>query len=119
MTIKEFYDLVGGDYKTALSRMMNDDFIKRMLSKFLAKNAFPLLKQSFQEKDVKGLFEAAHAFKGVTANLALTRLYDMTCPIVEAVRDFQEGEGFDLAKEMGELEEAYLFTESKLQELLA
>ena len=88
MTVQEFYEIVGGDYKTALGRLMNDDFIKRMLSKFVLKNSFDLMIDGFKNKDVKTLFEAAHSFKGVTGNLALTSLYDKTCVIVEAVRDY-------------------------------
>lgn len=118
MTVKEFYELIGGDYQTAVARMMNDDFIKRMLTKFLANNAFHLMKQSYENKDAKGLFESAHTFKGVTANLAMTRLYDKTCPIVEAMRDYQSANEIDLSKEMGELEEEYLFAKSKIEELL-
>ena len=39
MTVKEFYEITSGDYQSALNTMMNDDFIKRMLAKFLQNNA--------------------------------------------------------------------------------
>ena len=118
MTVEEFYQAVGGDYKTALSRMMNDDFIKRMLTKFLANNAFHLIKEGFDQKDAKAMFEGAHAFKGVTANLALDNLNQKTCVIVEAVRHYEDIKEFDLHQEMKDLEDAYLLTKSKLEELL-
>ena len=117
MTVQEFYEIVGGDYKTALGRLMNDDFIKRMLAKFLLKNSFDLMIDGFNNKDAKTLFEAAHSFKGVTGNLALTSLYDKTCVIVEAVRDYMNIKEFNLDKEMKELESAYLITKEKIEEL--
>ena len=118
MTVKEFYELVGGDYNVALSRMMNDDFIKRMLTKFLANNAFNIIKEGFDNKDAKTLFEGAHSLKGVAGNLALNSLYDKTCVIVEAVRDFENVKEFNLDKEMKELEDTYLLINAKIEELI-
>ena len=118
MTVKEFYEIVNGDYKTALERMMNDDFIKRMLSKFLANSSFDVIKQGFDNKDAKMLFEGAHSLKGVAGNLALTDLFNKTCVIVELVRDYENVKEFNFVKEMKELEDAYLLVKSKIEELI-
>ena len=118
MTVKEFYDIVGGDYKTALQRMMNDDFIKRMLSKFIVNNAFSIIEQGFENQDAKTLFEGAHSLKGVSGNLALTRLFDKTCVVVEAVRDYEHIKEFDLREEMKELKDIYLLVKSNIEELV-
>ena len=118
MTVNEFYDLIGGDYKTALERMMNDDFIKRMLSKFIANNSFHIIKEGFDAKDPKTIFEGAHSFKGVTGNLALTSLYNKTCQVVEQFRDYQNIKEFTTT-EIEELEKQYLFVKEKIEELLS
>ena len=60
MNVQEFYAAIGGDYKTAVARMMNDDFIKRMLGKFQANNSFDALLTAYKAKDAKALFEAAN-----------------------------------------------------------
>lgn len=118
MTVEEFYSVVGGDYKTALERLMNPEFIKRMLSKFLVNNSFHIIKEGFENKDAKTMFEGAHSLKGVAGNLSLTSLFDKTCVIVEATRDYENIKDFDLNKEMKDLEDTYLFTKSKIEELL-
>ena len=118
MTVKEFYEIVGGDYKTASERLMNDDFIKRMLGKFLATNSFPIIKEGFEKKDPKMMFEGAHSLKGVSGNLALTSLYEKTCVVVELVRDYQNIKELNVSKEMGELENTYLLIKDKIEELL-
>lgn len=118
MTVKEFYAAVGGDYNVALRRMMNEDFIKRMLTKFLANNSFHAIKEGLDNKDPKAMFEGAHSLKGVAGNLALTHLFDKTCVVVEAVRNYEEVKEIHLDKEMKELEDAYLLTKSKIEELI-
>ena len=118
MTVKEFYEKVGGDYKTATQRLMNDDFIKRMLSKFVANNAFPIIEQGYENKDAKMVFEGAHSLKGVSGNLALTSLFDKTCVVVEAVRDFEHIKEFDIKQEMKELKDTFLLVKSSIEELL-
>ena len=51
MTAKEFYEITKGDYQNALNTMMNDDFIKRMLSKFAQNNAVGELLEAYDNKD--------------------------------------------------------------------
>ena len=118
MNVQEFYAAIGGDYKTALARMMNDDFIKRMLGKFQASNSFDALLNAYKGKDAKSLFEAAHSLKGVAGNLALVDLQSKVGVVVEAVRDYEHVNELNLDGEMRALESAYLLVKSKLEELL-
>ncbi len=118
MTVKEFYEIVGGDYNTALSRMMNDDFIKRMLSKFHSNNGFESIIRGYERKDFKALFEGAHSLKGVAGNLALTNLYNDASVVTEATRDYENIKELNIDNELNKLEESYLLTKSKIEELL-
>ena len=118
MTVKEFYELVGGDYKIALERLMNDDFIKRMLSKFISNNSFAVIKEGLNNKDPKTIFEGAHSLKGVSCNLALTSLFNKTCAVVEVFRDYQNIKEIQSTKEIEELESLYIFTKEKIEELI-
>lgn len=118
MTVKEFYELVGGDYKVALERLMNDDFIKRMLSKFISNNSFSVIQEGLNNKDPKTIFEGAHSLKGVSGNLALTSLFNKTCVVVEAFRDYQNIKEIQSTKEIEELESLYIFTKEKIEELI-
>ena len=43
MNVKEFYISINGDYQRALSIMMNDSLIERMITKFMSNNALIIL----------------------------------------------------------------------------
>ena len=80
--MRDLYETLGGNYQTALTRMMNDAFIGRMLKKFAAYDVTPLA----EPKTVRELFEAGHSLKGVAGNLALDRLAAMASELTEATR---------------------------------
>ena len=104
MDVKGFYQEVGGNYQAAVSLMMNDAFVARMLTKFFANNTYEDILVSYEKKDFKSLFAASHAFKGVAGNLALTPLFDIASTITEAIRSL---EPVDLDAEIGELRARY------------
>ena len=55
----------------ALERFMgNEALMMRFLLRFPGDGNFSLLRQAMARGDVSGAFEAAHALKGVTGNLA-------------------------------------------------
>ena len=88
--MRELYADLGGNYQSALSRMMNDALIGRLLKKFLAYDIAPLA----NAKTAQELFQAAHGLKGVAGNLALDRLAELASKLTEATR---EKEGEDLS----------------------
>lgn len=110
MTVQELYETIGGNYQEAVNRMMNDNFIARMLGKFLSSNSYGNVVQAYEEKDFKKLFDEVHSFKGVTGNLALTPLFDLAYKITEATRNLAPGESVNLDNEIKELKEKYQLT---------
>ena len=118
MTVKEFYEYIGGNYNSALATMMNDAFIMRMLSKFVSKNAYEDIISSFEADNYRGVFEASHALKGVCGNLSLTPLFDISSKICEATRTLKEGEKANIEKEINELKEIYKKVADAINELL-
>lgn len=63
----------GADTKEGLGRCMNNEaFYLRLVDKVVQEPSFDKLKEAVEAHDLAGAFEAAHALKGVTANLALT-----------------------------------------------
>ena len=75
MNVKQFYIETNGSYENALAIMMNDALISRMLTKFIDNNIYEQIVNAYENKDYRALFAAAHSYKGVTGNLALTPLY--------------------------------------------
>ena len=115
MNVKQFYQDINGSYEKALSIMMNDALISRLLAKFMANNSFDEIVASFDKKDYRALFTAAHAFKGVTGNLALTPLYEISCALSEATRN---DDSPDVGKEIQQLKDAYALVKASYEKNL-
>ena len=116
MNVKQFYTDINGSYSDALAIMMNDVFIARMMKKFMENNSYKEIVSLYEQKDYRALFAAAHSYKGVTGNLALTPLYDLASFITEATRNSDD---VNLDKEIQELTRIYSLVESKYQEFIA
>ena len=116
MNVKQFYLDINGSYQDALAIMMNDAFIARLLKKFVENNSYQEIVSLYEKKDYRALFAAAHSFKGVTGNLALTPLYELSSFITEATRN---SDNVNLDKEISELTRIYNLVIQKYQEFIA
>lgn len=86
MTIEECYNTLGGNYKNALSRLMNDTLIKRFVLKFPADKSFENMVAAMNAGDTETAFREAHTLKGVSRNLAFDRLDSTISEITEYLR---------------------------------
>ena len=87
MTLKECYTALCGNYDEALSRLMNERLMERFLQKFLSDPSFNEIKDAFESKDGEKAFIGAHTLKGVSANLAFTKLSTSSSLLTEALRN--------------------------------
>lgn len=87
MTLKEFYEAAGGDYADASCRLPSDALILKFLKMVRADESFPQLSAAFQAGDVRGAFRAAHTLKGVSLNLGLSSLAEVSSTLTEALRN--------------------------------
>ena len=115
MDIKQFYLEAKGNYNEALSRMMNDVLIVRMLNKFMGDNCINNLISSYENKDYRTVFSTSHTLKGVAGNLSLTSLFEIASTITEATRN---DDGVNLDKEIAELKEAYATIQNSFSKYL-
>lgn len=67
MTLQEFYDRIGGDYKATISRLPSEALIKKFVLKYPGDPSFNQL-------------------KGVAQNLGMDRLYKTAATLCDAVR---------------------------------
>lgn len=116
MDVKKFYQETNSNYENAISIMMNETLIARMLSKFMSNNSFEQIVSLYEQKDYRALFAASHSFKGVTGNLALTSLFNLASTITEATRNSDD---VNLDKEIAELKEAYQLIKEKYNQYIA
>jgi hypothetical protein len=77
----------GADTREGLGRCMNNEaFYLRLVNMGLTDKNFAGLEEAVRQGDRKAAFEAAHALKGVMANLALTPIYNPISEMTEALR---------------------------------
>lgn len=77
----------GADTASGLARCMNNEaFYLRMVSLELGDQNLDRLAAALAEGDARAAFEAAHAIKGVAANLSLTPIYTPVAELTELLR---------------------------------
>ena len=78
----------GADVDDGLRRCMNNEgFYLKLVEKAAADPSFDRLKEAVASGDLEKGFEAAHALKGVTANMALTPILTPVQQITELLRN--------------------------------
>lgn len=86
MTI-EMLTAYGANTKEGLQRCMNNEgFYLRLVKMIPGDVNFQRLYDAVDAGDLAAAFDAAHALKGSTGNLALTPIYAPVCEITELLR---------------------------------
>jgi len=81
----------GANTEEGLGRCLNNEaFYLRLVGKGLADANFDRLKDAIASGDVTAAFEAAHALKGTTGNLALTPIFNPVSELTEKLRGQME-----------------------------
>ena len=86
MTLKSFYDTIGGDYDDVTKRLISEEFASRMAVKFLKDGSFATLTLAMTERNIEEAFRAAHTLKGVAQNLGFTNLGKSASALTEVLR---------------------------------
>lgn len=86
MTMQELYAAIGGDYAHAQRIMKLDKMIAKYLGKLVASGVAERLRAAGETLEPTETFEAAHAMKGVCANLGLVALADAVGAVTEEFR---------------------------------
>lgn len=81
----------GANVDEGLGRCMgNEALYLKLVNTIPSEKNFETLKKSLDNNDLESAFDAAHALKGITGNLALTPLYDPIVEITELLRARKE-----------------------------
>ena len=86
MTVKELYAKIGGNYDHAVQIMRMDRLIEKYIRKLTASPVNTDLQAAGAQMDPVGLFENAHAMKGVCGNLGLDALSKAASDLSEEFR---------------------------------
>jgi HPt (histidine-containing phosphotransfer) domain-containing protein len=90
MTIRELYQNIGGDYDQAMRILPMEKLIDKHLRRFPQNGVVDELLAAGESMEPARLFEAAHAVKGVCANLGLTNLSEAASEVTEEFRPGRE-----------------------------
>lgn len=90
MTVRELYERVDGCYEQAVCIMKTDKLIDRYVRRFGESDVMERLHAAGESMDGFSVFEAAHAMKGVCANLGFERLADAAGELAEEFRPGSE-----------------------------
>ena len=115
MNLKEFCEKLDIDYDNVLLKFGNNEILyKHYIKKFLEDETYYELEKSWNVKNYDEVEKSAHTLKGVSANLGINRLFELTSKIVQAVRM----ETYDNMEETyKKLEEEYRLTKEMINEL--
>ena len=90
MPVQELYESIGGSYDSAKRILPMDQLIAKFVVKFLDDKSFEKIETASQTGDGSGIFEGAHAMKGVCANLGLDSLSQAASLLAEEFRPGHE-----------------------------
>lgn len=114
---KERYDrltAVGIQIEEALERFMDSEsMFERFLGKFLEDETYSQLKEALEKGDIETAVVKSHTLKGVTGNLSMKHLYQLTSRQVELLRAGKLDEAREL---MADIDRAYEETAKALKE---
>jgi HPt (histidine-containing phosphotransfer) domain-containing protein len=100
MTLKECYDKLGGDYESAVSRLINESLVKKFVLKFLNDLSYETLVNALEKENYEEAFHASHTIKGICQNLSFTDLYKSSRALTEALRENNTDEIQPLAQQV-------------------
>lgn len=116
MTVEACYKMLEGDFEEVMSRLKNEERVKKFALKFLNDESFKMLTECMEKHDIDEAFRAAHTIKGICQNLGFTKLYNSSVQITEALRVKDEEEA---RKYLPDVQGAYLQTTEALKMLQA
>lgn len=117
MTVKECYEAFGGNYDECFSRLRADERIIKFLGKAADDGSFALLCSSLDSRDMPEAFRAAHTLKGICLNLSLTRLYESSAKLTEALRNRTEY-GEDIVPLLEQVRADYELTVTNIRKIM-
>lgn len=90
MTLEELYNQINGNYKQAMAVLRVEKLVDKHIRKYADNGVIVKLLETRERMDPAELFDAAHAAKGVCANLGLVELSELSSQIAEEFRPGNE-----------------------------
>lgn len=85
MTLEQFYDTIGGDYKKTISRLSGEALVKKFVLKYADDRTCLELADAIESQDWSAA-SRCHTLKGIALNLGFDSLYTVSSELTEALR---------------------------------
>ncbi|MDO4522243.1 MAG: Hpt domain-containing protein [Eubacteriales bacterium] len=85
-SLKEIYIQLEGHYEKMLKRLRRETVIREFLEDFLEDEEFCKLEKAMEMQDDAAAFQAAHALKGITANMEFGFFAHSVSALTESLR---------------------------------
>lgn len=109
---------IGVDEREVMARFMNNEGqYCRILKKFMEDKSYDELKISWEEGDYEAAFRWAHTLKGVSANLGLGGIRELSSAITEQLRPGHTRDDILLKDNMSQLAEQYAAAQEVIEKL--
>ena len=115
MTIETCYEMIGGSFSEAKTRLVSDKMIERFVGMFLNDPSYDGLKEAMENVNREEAFRYAHTLKGVSGNLSFTKLFEVSNELTEILRNETAVIGEEAYALFQKVEEAYTHTVSSIQ----
>ncbi len=113
--IKQLYENIKGNYDEAITRMRDDERIKKYLNFFLMDESYKQLESALDSKNCEEAFKAAHTLKGVSQNMAFT---DFAESVVNITEELRAGNLEEALKIFPEVSEKYKFLIDEINKVM-
>lgn len=111
-------ETIGVDEREVMARFMNNEGLYcRILKKFMEDKSYEELKKSWEDEDYEAAFRAAHTLKGVSANLGLGGIRELSSTITEQLRPGRTRDDLLLRDQMNRLEQQYNAAQKVIEKL--
>lgn len=109
---------IGVDEREVMARFMNNEGLYcRILKKFMEDKSYGELKTSWEDGDYEAAFRAAHTLKGVSANLGLGAIREISSAITEQLRPGHTRDDIFLQDSMIKLKQQYEAAQKVIEKL--
>ena len=117
MTLQELYQNIGADYEQAMRVLRMDKLLDKHIRKLVQNGVIDRVLEAGKSMEPSELFEAAHAMKGVCANLGLTPLADAASELADEFRPGRERRFTDaqVKEKLDQIAQRYQKTAEEIQ----
>lgn len=98
MKVNEFYKTIGKNYNEVVLCLGKEERVYKYLKKFPETNSIQKISDALNNKDYEEAFREAHNLKGMSINIGLEKLYQVSSDLTESLRNGPTGDVDSLYK---------------------